>query len=204
MAQLCTNQTLFERKKLMDDYISISMLNDFIFCPYSIYLHNVYMEADEGLFHATPQTFGRVAHESIDNKCYSTRKSDLSSISVISENLKLTGKIDLYKADRKLLIERKYRLKNIFRGQLYQLWAQYYCMLEMGFEVEHIAFYETSTNRMLPVCLPGATERDELQQLIIRFRSYTPGMQVKVNNNKCLHCIYCNLCDKTKTDNVYT
>ncbi len=32
----------------MDDYISISTLNDFIFCPYSIYLHNVYMETDEG------------------------------------------------------------------------------------------------------------------------------------------------------------
>ena len=31
----------------MEDYISISTLNDFIFCPYSIYLHNVYMEADE-------------------------------------------------------------------------------------------------------------------------------------------------------------
>ena len=26
------------------DYISISTLNDFIFCPYSIYLRNVYME----------------------------------------------------------------------------------------------------------------------------------------------------------------
>lgn len=36
----------------MDNYISISTLNDFIFCPYSIYLHNVYMEADEGLYHA--------------------------------------------------------------------------------------------------------------------------------------------------------
>lgn len=28
----------------MIDYISISTLNDFIFCPYSIYLHNVYVE----------------------------------------------------------------------------------------------------------------------------------------------------------------
>ncbi len=34
-----------------EDYISISTLNDFIFCPYSIYLHNVYMESDEGLYH---------------------------------------------------------------------------------------------------------------------------------------------------------
>lgn len=43
----------------MDDYISISMLNDFVFCPYSIYLHNVYMDTDEGLYHAKPQTIGK-------------------------------------------------------------------------------------------------------------------------------------------------
>jgi len=32
---------------MMDNYISISTLNDFIFCPYSIYLHNVYMNVVE-------------------------------------------------------------------------------------------------------------------------------------------------------------
>ena len=56
-----------------EDYISISTLNDFIFCPYSIYLHNVYMESDEGLYHATPQTRGRIAHETIDEKRASNR-----------------------------------------------------------------------------------------------------------------------------------
>ena len=52
----------------MDDYISISQLNDFVFCPYSIYLHNVYMDSDEGQYHAKPQTQGRITHESIDSK----------------------------------------------------------------------------------------------------------------------------------------
>jgi CRISPR-associated protein Cas4 len=60
----------------MDDYISISSLNDFIFCPYSIYLHNVYMETDEDNYHATPQTRGKVAHQSIDNKASSEKWSD--------------------------------------------------------------------------------------------------------------------------------
>ena len=45
-----------------EDYITISTLNDFIFCPYSIYLHNVYENTDESIFHATPQTQGRIAH----------------------------------------------------------------------------------------------------------------------------------------------
>ena len=31
---------------MTEDYISISTLNDFIFCPYSIYLHHVYMDTD--------------------------------------------------------------------------------------------------------------------------------------------------------------
>ena len=52
----------------MIDYITISTLNDFIFCPYSIYLHNVYMESGETMYHATPQTQGRVAHETVDRK----------------------------------------------------------------------------------------------------------------------------------------
>jgi len=46
-----------------EDYISISTLNDFIFCPYSIYLHNVYENTDESLFHAKPQAQGRIAHK---------------------------------------------------------------------------------------------------------------------------------------------
>ena len=77
----------------MDDYISISTLNDFVFCPYSIYLHNVYMETDEGLYHATPQTRGRIAHETIDYKRASNRIVDLQSLPVISEKYGLVGKM---------------------------------------------------------------------------------------------------------------
>ncbi|MDR2346491.1 MAG: hypothetical protein LBE18_10520 [Planctomycetaceae bacterium] len=49
----------------MYEYIAISTLNDCIFCPYSIYLYNVYMTGDEELFHAVPQTRGKAAHETI-------------------------------------------------------------------------------------------------------------------------------------------
>ena len=46
-----------------EDYISISTLNDFIFCPYSIYLHNVYMESDSYMYLAVPHTRRRVCQE---------------------------------------------------------------------------------------------------------------------------------------------
>ena len=69
----------------MIDYISISTLNDFIICPYSIYLHNVYMETDETMYHAIPQTQGRMAHETIDKKTASNRSDVILSLPVYSE-----------------------------------------------------------------------------------------------------------------------
>lgn len=187
----------------MTDYIPISTLNDFIFCPYSIYLHNVYMETDEGLYHATPQTKGKLAHEPVDSKTSSNRSDDLLALPVYSEQLGLMGKIDVYKRKEKKLIERKYQLKQIYKGQLYQLWAQYFCMIEMGYEIDSIAFYEISTNKVIPVAIPSDSDKQELVNFISSFNAFDPLIPIPVNPNKCRHCIYCNLCDKTEEENVY-
>ena len=189
----------------MSDYIPLSTLNDFIFCPYSIYLHSVYMEADEDLYKAFPQTKGTIAHKGVDEKNGRTLKNDIMSLPVYSDELKISGKIDVYKQDKHLLIERKNNLKRIFRGQIYQLWGQYFCMKEMGYEVDKLAFYEISTHKMIDVELPGDLDKLELIGFIKQFKEYNPAStMLKVNPNKCMHCIYCNLCDKTDTDNVYT
>lgn len=68
----------------MNDYIPLSTLNDFIFCPYSIYLHNVYMETADDIYKATPQAKGTIAHQGVDKKKSSTRKSDIMSLPVYS------------------------------------------------------------------------------------------------------------------------
>lgn len=188
----------------MHEFISISTLNDFIFCPYSIYLHNVYMAADEDLYHATPQTQGKAAHAAIDEKTYSTRKDEITGLSVYCDELGIIGKIDLFKAKDKLLIERKYQLNTIYRGQIYQLWAQYFCMVEMGYEVEKLAFYATSVNKIFPVDIPNETSKMELIDFIKRFKNFDPNQSISINPNKCTHCIYSNLCDKNNTENVYT
>lgn len=161
------------------------------------------METDETLYHATPQTRGRIAHETIDNKSASNRANDIMSLPVYSDKYHLMGKIDLYKRDEKKLIERKYRLKQIFRGQIYQLWAQMLCMQEMGYEVDSLAFYETSTNKMHPVDYPSAEDIKEFEEFLKQFHSYNPDDTITINRNKCTHCIYCNLCDKTSENNVY-
>ena len=75
------------------------------------------METDEGLYHATPQTRGKIAHETIDSKKASNRANDLQALPVISEKYGLIGKIDLYKGREHKLIECKYQLRNIYQGQ---------------------------------------------------------------------------------------
>ena len=42
------------------------------------------MDTDEGLYHAKPQTRGKIAHETIENKTASNRKDDLLSLPVYS------------------------------------------------------------------------------------------------------------------------
>lgn len=187
----------------MDDYLPISLLNDFTFCPYSIYLHQVYMETDEGLYKALPQTRGTLAHEAVDRRTYSSRKDVLASLTVCSHTLRLTGQIDLYRQDSRTLVERKYHIRELYRGQVYQLWAQYFCMTEMGYGVDHLAFHATASNRTIPVALPQEAERKELEALIEKIRTFDPGKATAAGRNKCLHCIYCNLCDKTTEENVY-
>jgi CRISPR-associated protein Cas4 len=161
------------------------------------------MEGDEELVHATPQMQGKASHATIDQKKYSSRKDDIVGMSVYSNELGIVGKIDIYKSKEKVLVERKHQLLKIYQGQIYQLWAQYFCMIEMGYKVEKLAFYAISSNTTFPVELPSEAQKEELRDFIYRFKTYDPQQEITVNINKCTHCIYCNLCDKTNTENVY-
>ena len=77
----------------MEDLIIISNLNDFIFCPASIYFHKLYGSQDNLLYQSSAQLNGTKAHETIDEKIYSTRKSAMMSLDVYSEKYGLCGKI---------------------------------------------------------------------------------------------------------------
>jgi CRISPR-associated protein Cas4 len=74
----------------------------------------------------------------------------------------------------------------------------------MGYEVEKLAFYALSSNTTFPVEIPTETQKEELKDFIRRFKNYDPQQEISINRNKCTHCIYCNLCDKTNVENVYT
>lgn len=83
------------------------------------------MESDESQYHAAPQTMGRIAHKTVDEKKTTNGKGDLVSVSVCSDEFRIFGKIDLYRYSSKTLIERKYQLKNIFALQSYYKKVEY-------------------------------------------------------------------------------
>lgn len=97
----------------MEDLILISNLNDFIFCPVSIYFHKLYGNQDKLTYQSQYQINGTKAHEKVDNKRYSSRKDVKMALDVYSDEYKIVGKIDLYDGISKILIERKSVLKNI-------------------------------------------------------------------------------------------
>jgi CRISPR-associated protein Cas4 len=76
-------------------------------------------------------------------------------------------------------------------------------MVEMGYDVETLAFYEISTNNMISVSLPTEEELAQFRLFIQSYKYYDPSSPLRVNHNKCTHCIYCSLCDKTDENNVY-
>lgn len=69
----------------MDDVIIISNLNDFIFCPASIYFHKLYGSEDNLMYQSSYQINGSKAHEAVDNNSYSTRKNIITSLEVYSD-----------------------------------------------------------------------------------------------------------------------
>lgn len=171
--------------KPMESYIQISTLNDFCFCPMSLYLHSVYQSFDTSLYHDTPQIEGRANHEAIERGVYSTSKHILQGLAVYSERFGIMGKIDIYDAKKKLLVERKTYVKTVWPGYVYQIYGQYFAMTEMGYGVERIALHSLKTNKRY--FLPIPTERDEK-----RFGFFVERMRAfdirKYKNHRCRKC----------------
>src|SRR5690606_33917223 len=112
----------------METFLPITYLNDFVFCPYSIYLHQVFDNNVEEVYSAKPQQKGKSEHRDIDtiNKDEDAQPIQiLKGAYVISTRLGVYGKIDTLFVTEKKLVESKYNIVTLYRGYYYQLWAQY-------------------------------------------------------------------------------
>ena len=94
----------------MENPIAISKLNDFIFCPVSIYFHELDIETEKIIYQSAYQLNGSASHESIDQKRYSTKKGILQGIDVYCEKYNLYGEIDIFDSEKGILTERKREL----------------------------------------------------------------------------------------------
>lgn len=189
----------------MEDFMPISYLNDFIFCPYSLYLHQVFDYNDEEVFSAAPQQTGKSGHQKIDEEQVTAthRSKILKGIYVLSERLGIYGKIDTLYVTEKKLVESKYFISTIYQGYYYQLWAQYFALKEMSYEVDALFFFSIKDRKTYPIAIPGEAEYEELRTHIRTIARYDFEQPFTPNPEKCRHCIYASLCDKTNQDHVY-
>jgi len=127
----------------------------------------------------------------------------LSGIYVLSNRFGLYGKIDKFYVDEGKLVESKYEIKTLYRGYYYQLWAQYFALIEMGYQVNKIQFYSIKTNKVHAVELPNEANALELQNHVKKIAWFDFEQKIIVNPEKCKHCIYASLCDKTQLEHVY-
>ena len=182
----------------MESYIPISFLNDFIFCPRSIYFSQLYRRRDQFIYKEKSQIEGSESHKSIDFQTYSTKKDILQGISVYSEKYRLCGKIDIFDKKEGVLIERKKLIKTIYDGYIFQIYAQYFCLSEMGYFIKRLFFYSMDTNKRYSVSLPSDDKsmKDNFEKLIQDINYFNLNMPFRANPNKCEKCIYINLCDR--------
>jgi len=180
----------------MESYTPISYLNDFIFCPNSIYCHQLFGSLNKSLYHSPYQTEGLAVHSSIDEKRYSSKKNILQGIDIYCDEFNLCGKIDLFDIDKKLLIERKKNIKTIYDGYIFQLYAQYYSLIEMGYDVQKIQLYSFDDNKTYSIDLPDSNLelKNKFIELISNIKNFDYNNFIQDNKNKCQKCIYSSLC----------
>ncbi len=179
----------------MESYIQISKINDFIFCPRSVYLHTIYDQFHPVMYHRTPQAVGKIKHETIDKGTYSSQKRYLQSLEVYSDTYGIAGKLDIYDAEEKAIIERKTKIKQIYDGYRYQLYAQYFCMKEMGYAVEKLLWHSLADNKRISLPVPGGREKAEFEEVLHKIKTLSAvDAPILENSAKCAQCIYKPLC----------
>ena len=183
----------------MEETILISYLNDFIFCPASIYFHKLYGSINSKIYNTTYQVNGSNAHKAIDNHTYSSRRDVLQGIDVFCEKYGIEGKIDVFDIQKGVLTERKRTVSKIYDGYVFQLYAQYFSLLEMGYIVKRIRIHSITDNKNYDIKLPDEDKEmfDKFQQLIENIRIFKIEDFVQTNKEKCSKCIYEPSCDRS-------
>ena len=177
----------------------LTWLNDFIFCPISIYFHNLYGDRNKVMQQGVKQIDGSAAHEAVDSGTYSTKKSIITGLYVYSEEYGIEGKIDIFNETSGELIERKKRIKVVYDGYVFQLYGQYYAMKEMGYYVKKLTLRSLDDNRSYNIPLPENDEkmRAKFEETVRQMQLFDGETFIQENADKCRNCIYEPACDRS-------
>lgn len=69
-------------------------------------------------------------------------------------------------------MERKSHISKVYLGQVYQLYGQYFCLTEMGYEVEKLKLYSMDDNQVYEIPLPTDQEIKEFESFLDIYRSF--------------------------------
>lgn len=138
----------------MENPLAISKLNDFIFCPLSIYFHGLFEDAEKMAYQSEFQLNGTAAHRAVDSGEYSDSGNILQSLPIYCEEYGLYGNIDTLDTLSGTLTERKKHISVIYDGYIFQLYAEYFALCEMGYAVKKLNLYSYDDNKMFGILLP--------------------------------------------------
>lgn len=187
----------------MEYPIIASNINDFIFCPVSIYFHNLYGNQDTLTYQHIEQINGTNVHKNIDDGVYSTSKHILSRIEVYSEKYNILSKIDLFDTKKGILTERKKKINMLFDGQIFQVYAQYFALRELGYSVNKIRIHSIDDNKNYDLPLPEDDREllDKFERTIKAMNEFDFQDFEQTNSLKCVKCIYESSCSKSIKEN---
>jgi len=161
----------------------------------SVYLHSVYDNFHADTYHDAAQRRGKLNHAAIDRGIYTTSKHVLQGLPVYSHRYNLAGKIDNYDQKKKEIVERKTLIKKIYDGYRYQMYAQYFCLVDMGYEVQKLFLHSLQDNKRYSIEIPGKDATQEFERILKAINNFSVNNYcVRTNKEKCSKCIYRNLC----------
>lgn len=105
----------------------------------------------------------------------------------------------MYDENKKLLVERKKHVNKIYDGYVFQLYAQYFAMLEMGYIINSLEIRSLDDNKKYKIALPNEDDAmfKKFENLISEIRTFDLENYNQDNIEKCKHCTYEDACDRS-------
>ena len=122
-----------------------------------------------------------------------------TSSRIFSSKYNLCGKIDIFDIDSGILTERKKRITKIYDGYIFQLYAHYYALTEMGYLINQMRFYSRDDNKVYNVALPDEdyAMKEAFENVVNDINNFDLHRFTPANESKCQRCIYEPLCDRS-------